>query len=151
MSTEREVVCVTGASGCIGSWLVHLLLHRGYSVHATVKNLRNLYEFISSIKPLVTLSPSKCHKFVEFLLQRTRKRRNIWKLSKVQPRASIYSRWISCNTTPFPPSLTDVPVYSISHRPVSSTKSKIHRFLYSLLLSFKWTDIVHFNYISICL
>ncbi|XP_010443586.1 PREDICTED: cinnamoyl-CoA reductase 1-like [Camelina sativa] len=41
MSIEREVVCVTGASGCIGSWLVHLLLHRGYSVHATVKNLQD--------------------------------------------------------------------------------------------------------------
>ncbi|KAF2538457.1 hypothetical protein F2Q68_00022043 [Brassica cretica] len=41
MSTEREVVCVTGASGCIGSWLVHLLLLRGYSVHATVKNLQD--------------------------------------------------------------------------------------------------------------
>ncbi|CAN8253189.1 unnamed protein product [Cochlearia groenlandica] len=41
MSSEREVVCVTGASGCIGSWLVHLLLQRGYSVHATVKNLQD--------------------------------------------------------------------------------------------------------------
>lgn len=41
MSMEREAVCVTGASGCIGSWLVHLLLLRGYSVHATVKNLQD--------------------------------------------------------------------------------------------------------------
>ncbi|XP_010551176.1 PREDICTED: cinnamoyl-CoA reductase 1 [Tarenaya hassleriana] len=38
---EREVVCVTGASGCSGSWLVHLVLRRGYSVHATVKNLQD--------------------------------------------------------------------------------------------------------------
>ncbi|GLT80726.1 hypothetical protein SLA2020_521500 [Shorea laevis] len=36
-----EVVCVTGASGCIGSWVVHLLLLRGYTVHATVQNLKN--------------------------------------------------------------------------------------------------------------
>ncbi|XP_057782585.1 cinnamoyl-CoA reductase CAD2-like [Salvia miltiorrhiza] len=36
---EGEVVCVTGASGFIGSWIVHLLLRRGYAVRATVKNL----------------------------------------------------------------------------------------------------------------
>ncbi|KAH9662022.1 Epimerase domain-containing protein [Citrus sinensis] len=39
MSKEAEVVCVTGGSGCIGSWLVRLLLERRYTVHATVKNL----------------------------------------------------------------------------------------------------------------
>ncbi|XP_021312992.1 cinnamoyl-CoA reductase 1 isoform X1 [Sorghum bicolor] len=33
------LVCVTGASGFIGSWLVRCLLDRGYTVHATVKNL----------------------------------------------------------------------------------------------------------------
>ncbi|XP_051146350.1 phenylacetaldehyde reductase-like [Andrographis paniculata] len=33
------VVCVTGASGYIASWLVKLLLHRGYTVRATVRNL----------------------------------------------------------------------------------------------------------------
>ncbi|XP_047942148.1 phenylacetaldehyde reductase-like [Salvia hispanica] len=36
---EGEVVCITGASGFIGSWIVQLLLRRGYSVRATVKNL----------------------------------------------------------------------------------------------------------------
>ncbi|XP_072997449.1 cinnamoyl-CoA reductase CAD2 [Typha latifolia] len=35
---ERSV-CVTGGSGFIGSWLVSLLLERGYTVHATVKDL----------------------------------------------------------------------------------------------------------------
>jgi len=35
----EKVVCVTGGSGAIGSWLVHLLLDRGYTVHATVQNL----------------------------------------------------------------------------------------------------------------
>ncbi|KAJ0020957.1 hypothetical protein Pint_32473 [Pistacia integerrima] len=38
---EGEVVCVTGGSGCIGSWLVRLLLDRRYTVHATVRNLND--------------------------------------------------------------------------------------------------------------
>lgn len=38
-SREGEVICVTGGSGFIGSWIVHLLLRRGYTVRATVKNL----------------------------------------------------------------------------------------------------------------
>jgi nucleoside-diphosphate-sugar epimerase len=37
----RRLVCVTGGSGFIGSWLVRLLLDQGYTVHATVKNLRS--------------------------------------------------------------------------------------------------------------
>ncbi|KAK1354474.1 hypothetical protein POM88_047730 [Heracleum sosnowskyi] len=37
----EKTVCVTGASGFIGSWLVRLLLDRGYTVHATVKNLHD--------------------------------------------------------------------------------------------------------------
>ncbi|XP_057790050.1 phenylacetaldehyde reductase-like isoform X2 [Salvia miltiorrhiza] len=34
-----KVVCVTGASGYVASWLVKLLLRRGYTVKATVRNL----------------------------------------------------------------------------------------------------------------
>ncbi|KAK2643443.1 hypothetical protein Ddye_025206 [Dipteronia dyeriana] len=40
-SKQNDVVCVTGGSGCIGSWLVRLLLDRRYTVHATVKNLND--------------------------------------------------------------------------------------------------------------
>lgn len=41
MSKQGEVVCVTGASGSIGSWVVKLLLARGYTVHGTVRNLKD--------------------------------------------------------------------------------------------------------------
>ncbi|XP_073028200.1 phenylacetaldehyde reductase-like isoform X2 [Primulina eburnea] len=39
MTGVGKVVCVTGASGYIASWLVKLLLQRGYTVKATVTNL----------------------------------------------------------------------------------------------------------------
>ncbi|XP_075488524.1 phenylacetaldehyde reductase-like isoform X1 [Primulina tabacum] len=38
MSEKGEVVCVTGASGYIASWLVKFLLEAGYTVKATVRN-----------------------------------------------------------------------------------------------------------------
>ena len=37
--SSRETVCVTGAGGYIASWLVKLLLSRGYTVHGTVRDL----------------------------------------------------------------------------------------------------------------
>ncbi|XP_065869783.1 phenylacetaldehyde reductase-like [Euphorbia lathyris] len=38
MSGEGKVVCVSGGSGYIASWLIKLLLQRGYTVKATVRN-----------------------------------------------------------------------------------------------------------------
>ena len=38
MGSKSETVCVTGASGFIGSWLVMRLLERGYTVRATVRD-----------------------------------------------------------------------------------------------------------------
>nr|CAB3457434.1 unnamed protein product [Digitaria exilis] len=38
-SGRRETVCVTGAAGYIASWLVKLLLARGYTVHGTVRDM----------------------------------------------------------------------------------------------------------------
>ncbi|KAG5537029.1 hypothetical protein RHGRI_024464 [Rhododendron griersonianum] len=39
MSGAGKVVCVTGASGYIASWIVKLLLDRGYTVKGTVRSL----------------------------------------------------------------------------------------------------------------
>ncbi|CAK8561597.1 unnamed protein product [Lathyrus sativus] len=41
MSGEGKVVCVTGASGYIASWIVKFLLERRYIVRATVRNPNN--------------------------------------------------------------------------------------------------------------
>uniref|UniRef100_A0A0D3ATH6 Flavanone 4-reductase n=1 Tax=Brassica oleracea var. oleracea TaxID=109376 RepID=A0A0D3ATH6_BRAOL len=42
MVSHKETVCVTGASGFIGSWLVMRLLERGYFVRATVRDPTDL-------------------------------------------------------------------------------------------------------------
>lgn len=41
MSGDGKVVCVTGASGFIASWIVKFLLQRGYTVRATVRDPSN--------------------------------------------------------------------------------------------------------------
>lgn len=48
-SGNEKLVCVTGATGFIASWLVKLLLQRGYTVNATVRApsmLLSLFIFI---------------------------------------------------------------------------------------------------------
>ncbi|KAL8500852.1 hypothetical protein ACS0TY_020438 [Phlomoides rotata] len=42
---EGKVVCVTGGSGYVATWLVKLLLQRGYTVKATVRHLRDPRRF----------------------------------------------------------------------------------------------------------
>ncbi|GMY21324.1 trans-cinnamate:CoA ligase, peroxisomal [Fagus crenata] len=51
MAKEGEVVCVTGGSSCIGSWLVHEPLDRGYTVQATVQDQRNVGFSTMVIRP----------------------------------------------------------------------------------------------------
>jgi GDP-mannose 4,6 dehydratase len=57
METKGRV-CVTGASGFIGSWLVKKLLLKGYAVHATVRNLGTVSLLLSrSLPTFSTKSP----------------------------------------------------------------------------------------------
>nr|GMC89159.1 cinnamoyl-CoA reductase 1-like [Ipomoea batatas] len=67
MSGEGKVVCVTGASGYIASWLVKLLLHRSYTVHATVRSLKDP----SKVSHLLALDGAKerLHLFEADLLE----------------------------------------------------------------------------------
>ncbi|XP_052197793.1 dihydroflavonol 4-reductase-like [Diospyros lotus] len=51
VSPPPATVCVTGASGFMGSWLVMRLLQRGYTVRATVREPGNM----KKVKPLVEL------------------------------------------------------------------------------------------------
>ncbi|PQQ19620.1 hypothetical protein Pyn_22551 [Prunus yedoensis var. nudiflora] len=57
MSGAEKVVSVTGASGYIASWVVKLLLQRGYTVKASVRDpslicwdLDNLISLVTSSK-----------------------------------------------------------------------------------------------------
>ncbi|CAH9067449.1 unnamed protein product [Cuscuta europaea] len=52
LTVHAPTVCVTGASGFIGSWLVMRLLQRGYHVHATVRDPGNT----KKVKHLLELS-----------------------------------------------------------------------------------------------
>jgi nucleoside-diphosphate-sugar epimerase len=46
---RRTTVCVTGAGGFIGSWLVERLLAGGrYTVHGTVRDPGNFFDFARS-------------------------------------------------------------------------------------------------------
>ena len=54
-SHRKGTVCVTGASGFIGSWLVMKLLQRGYYVHATVRDPGTTHSLPCPINFLITL------------------------------------------------------------------------------------------------
>lgn len=58
MSGEGTTVCVTGASGYIASWIVKLLLQRGYTVKATV---RDPGYFFLCPHPSISFSPIEFH------------------------------------------------------------------------------------------
>ncbi|KAK8711117.1 hypothetical protein V6N13_146413 [Hibiscus sabdariffa] len=52
MNAGGKVVCVTGASGYVASWVVKLLLQRGYTVRATIRdpNDRKKMEHLVSLE-----------------------------------------------------------------------------------------------------
>jgi GDP-D-mannose dehydratase len=43
----NKKVCVTGAGGFVASWLVKLLLSKGYSVHGTIRQPGNTSHLIT--------------------------------------------------------------------------------------------------------
>nr|KYP51290.1 hypothetical protein KK1_026846 [Cajanus cajan] len=57
MGSKSETVCVTGAAGFIGSWLIMRLLERGYTVRATVRDPANM----KKVKHLLDLPQAKTH------------------------------------------------------------------------------------------
>ncbi|XP_022769017.1 dihydroflavonol 4-reductase-like [Durio zibethinus] len=57
MGSESQTVCVTGASGFIGSWLVMRLLENGYTVRATVRDPDNA----KKVKHLIELPKADSH------------------------------------------------------------------------------------------
>nr|AHF58604.1 dihydroflavonol 4-reductase [Rosa chinensis] len=57
MASESESVCVTGASGFVGSWLIMRLLDRGYTVRATVRDPANK----KKVKHLLDLPKAATH------------------------------------------------------------------------------------------
>ncbi|KDP38534.1 hypothetical protein JCGZ_04459 [Jatropha curcas] len=57
MGSQNQTVCVTGASGFIGSWLIMRLLERGYTVRATVRDPDNR----KKVQHLLELPKAKTH------------------------------------------------------------------------------------------
>ncbi|XP_017413363.1 dihydroflavonol 4-reductase isoform X3 [Vigna angularis] len=55
MDSESLTVCVTGASGFIGSWLVMRLIQRGYRVRATVVDPVLYVDNMKKVKPLLEI------------------------------------------------------------------------------------------------
>ncbi|KAL2331555.1 hypothetical protein Fmac_019136 [Flemingia macrophylla] len=47
ISSTPATYCVTGGTGYLGSWLVKILLERGYTVHATVRDPEKSHQFLS--------------------------------------------------------------------------------------------------------
>ena len=51
-SVSGQIVCVTGAGGFIASWIVKILLEKGYIVRGTVRNpgMHAIFDNLNDIK-----------------------------------------------------------------------------------------------------
>lgn len=143
-----EVVCVTGGSGFIGTWLVQLLLRRGYTVHATVQNLSNfpiLFVF-SLANRFVRYSRSQLFfGGLRLIVKRIGEKRSTCKRWKEpMSRASASSRSNCSITNPSSPPWPVAPECSTWRPPASSIGWMIprwicpHRTRSTLLLNIFW-------------
>lgn len=64
---EKKVVCVTGGSGYIASWLVKLLLSRGYTVRASVRDLSKTQKIQTQSVPIISLISLLLHFFFKII------------------------------------------------------------------------------------
>ncbi|CAN6580006.1 unnamed protein product [Malus baccata var. baccata] len=65
---EKERVCVTGAGGLVGSWIVKLLLSSDYLVHGTVRNPPVPMEHNSCSKWIIHVILLKINKLIQMLI-----------------------------------------------------------------------------------
>ncbi|GMY11443.1 AMP-dependent synthetase and ligase family protein [Fagus crenata] len=135
MAKEGEVVCVTGGSSCIGSWLVHEPLDRGYTVQATVQDQRNVGFSTMVIVPtgpaLACEWQAKWNQLPRDEQAKLKARQGISILTladvdvKEQRRISVSSRSSSSTTPPFSALSLAAPESSTWPLPASSIKSMI--------------------------
>ncbi|KAJ0085265.1 hypothetical protein Patl1_09334 [Pistacia atlantica] len=129
MALGKERVCVTGAGGFVGSWVVKLLLSKDYFVHGTVREpsyyLLYVLLSISEIAKIGLCSNSICAKIILFILTLgDEKNAHLYKLEKASENLklfkadlldynSVYSAIVGCSgvfhvASPVPSTIVEV-------------------------------------------